>query len=157
MFFAWDVDCSERKEFSMKRKKDRSNGITALYERLSRDDDNAGESNSITHQKQMLEDYAINAYVNTMFRMNNADRYEVELQVDNQLMDAIVDKFGTGVTTYEYDHNSFCMIADVSVGTAFYNWIFGFQGKVRIKGPESVRIAYEERVREAAAELIRQI
>lgn len=103
------------------------------------------------------DDFDINAYVNTMFRMNNADRYEVELQVDNQLMDAIVDKFGTGVTTYEYDHNSFCMIADVSVGTAFYNWIFGFQGKVRIKGPESVRIAYEERVREAAAELIRQI
>ena len=43
----------------MRRKKDRSNGITALYERLSRDDDNAGESNSIIHQKQMLEDYAI--------------------------------------------------------------------------------------------------
>ena len=42
----------------MKRKKNRSNGITALYERLSRDDDNAGESNSITHQKQMLEEYA---------------------------------------------------------------------------------------------------
>ncbi|WP_419035803.1 hypothetical protein [Dysosmobacter sp.] len=33
----------------MRRKKDRSNGITALYERLSRDDDNAGESNSIVH------------------------------------------------------------------------------------------------------------
>ena len=41
----------------MRRKKDKSNGITALYERLSRDDDNAGESNSIVHQKQMLEDY----------------------------------------------------------------------------------------------------
>ena len=37
----------------MRRKKDKSNGITALYERLSRDDDNAGESNSIVHQKQM--------------------------------------------------------------------------------------------------------
>lgn len=36
----------------MRRKKDKSNGITALYERLSRDDDNAGESNSIVHQKQ---------------------------------------------------------------------------------------------------------
>lgn len=43
----------------MRRKKDKSNSITALYERLSRDDDNAGESNSIVHQKQMLEDYAI--------------------------------------------------------------------------------------------------
>ena len=35
----------------MRRKKDKSNGITALYERLSRDDDNAGESNSIVHQE----------------------------------------------------------------------------------------------------------
>ena len=32
--------------------------ITALYERLSRDDDLAGESNSITNQKKYLEDYA---------------------------------------------------------------------------------------------------
>ncbi len=31
----------------MRRKKDRSNGITALYERLSRDDDNAGESKAM--------------------------------------------------------------------------------------------------------------
>ena len=29
--------------------------ITALYERLSRDDDNAGDSNSIVNQKKYLE------------------------------------------------------------------------------------------------------
>ena len=39
----------------MRRKKDRSNGITALYERLSRDDDNAGESNSIVHQELLCK------------------------------------------------------------------------------------------------------
>ncbi len=32
--------------------------ITALYERLSRDDDLVGESNSIVNQKAMLENYA---------------------------------------------------------------------------------------------------
>jgi DNA invertase Pin-like site-specific DNA recombinase len=32
--------------------------ITALYERLSRDDELQGDSNSIKNQKQMLEDYA---------------------------------------------------------------------------------------------------
>ena len=32
--------------------------ITALYERLSRDDEQAGESNSITNQKALLECYA---------------------------------------------------------------------------------------------------
>ena len=32
--------------------------ITALYERLSRDDEQQGESNSIINQKKYLEDYA---------------------------------------------------------------------------------------------------
>lgn len=32
--------------------------ITALYERLSRDDDLVGDSNSIVNQKEMLEKYA---------------------------------------------------------------------------------------------------
>ena len=32
--------------------------ITALYERLSHDDERAGESVSIENQKQILEDYA---------------------------------------------------------------------------------------------------
>ncbi|MCD7954692.1 MAG: hypothetical protein LUG93_02840 [Lachnospiraceae bacterium] len=32
--------------------------ITALYERLSHDDDLQGESNSISNQKRVLEDFA---------------------------------------------------------------------------------------------------
>jgi len=39
--------------------------ITALYERLSRDDELQGESNSITNQKSILEDYATrNGFMN---------------------------------------------------------------------------------------------
>ena len=42
-----------------------NNSITALYERLSRDDELAGDSNSIVNQKKMLEDYArSNGYEN---------------------------------------------------------------------------------------------
>ncbi len=40
------------------RSKRSENGITALYERLSKDDELQGESNSIIHQKEMLENYA---------------------------------------------------------------------------------------------------
>ena len=36
----------------------RQQKITALYERLSRDDEQQGESNSITNQKKILEDFA---------------------------------------------------------------------------------------------------
>ncbi|MBQ9349357.1 MAG: recombinase family protein, partial [Oscillibacter sp.] len=42
----------------MTRRMEQERG-TALYERLSRDDELAGESNSIVNQKKMLEDYAV--------------------------------------------------------------------------------------------------
>ncbi len=98
-------------------------------------------------------DFDINTYVNTMFRMYDSKRCEVELQVDNSLMNAIIDKFGLDVTTYACDQNSFRVFATVAVGTVFYNWIFGFQGKVKIKAPESVKEEYKELVLAAARSL----
>ena len=40
--------------------------ITALYERLSRDDDQTGDSNSIVNQKKYLESYAIRKVIRTV-------------------------------------------------------------------------------------------
>ena len=42
----------------MKTKQPELNKITSLYERLSRDDEQSGDSNSIINQKKMLEKYA---------------------------------------------------------------------------------------------------
>ena len=42
----------------MKNRQPDQTKITALYSRLSRDDELAGESNSITNQKAMLAEYA---------------------------------------------------------------------------------------------------
>ena len=42
----------------MKKQPDKGK-ITALYERLSHDDERAGESVSIENQKRILEDYAL--------------------------------------------------------------------------------------------------
>ncbi len=48
--------------------------ITALYERLSKDDELNGESNSITNQKKILEDYAEkNGYANISHYTDDAD------------------------------------------------------------------------------------
>lgn len=47
-----------RKEYRMKKRPE-DYRITALYERLSRDDELNGDSNSIVNQKKMLEKYAI--------------------------------------------------------------------------------------------------
>ena len=49
-----------------------SNKITALYTRLSRDDDLQGDSNSIINQKKLLEKYAKeNGFLNTRFYVDD--------------------------------------------------------------------------------------
>ena len=98
-------------------------------------------------------EFDINKYINTMFRMYDAPRQIVELQVDNDLMDPIIDKFGPNVTTYACDQHSFRVEATVSIGTTFYNWVFGFHGKVKIRTPENVRDEYKRLVLETAASL----
>ena len=55
------------------------NKITALYCRLSRDDELQGDSNSIVNQKAILSKYAKeNGFKNTLFFVD--DGYSVELQ-----------------------------------------------------------------------------
>ena len=115
----------------------------------------------IAEPPEILEDasvpmpvgFDINKFINTMFRMYNAPRIEVELLCDNSVMDAIIDKFGPSVHTYAGDLQNFRVIEEVAVGTVFFNWIFGFEGKVKIKGPESVKQQYREMVEKAATRL----
>lgn len=112
----------------------------------------------IHRQPEILDDAAvtapagfnINKFINTMFRMYNAPRREVELICDNGVMDAIIDKFGSNVNTYAWDQNNFRVIAEVAVGKVFFNWIFGFEGKVKIKAPEDVKQQYKAMVLKAS-------
>lgn len=97
--------------------------------------------------------FDINKFVNTMFRMYNAPRREVELICDNSVMDAIIDKLGPNVNTYACDLHNFRVIAEVAVGKVFFNWIFGFGGKVKIKAPEDVKNKYRDMVLKAANSL----
>jgi len=98
--------------------------------------------------------FDVSKYIHTTFRMYNAPRREVELVCDNGVMDAIIDRFGPDVETFACDQQNFRVIAEVAVGTVFFNWIFGFGGKVRIKSPEDVKKQYNEQVLKAA-ELIK--
>ena len=50
----------------------------------------------------------------------------------------------------EFWSNKFRVIAEIAVGKVFFNWIFGFGGKVRIKAPDNVKKQYEEQVLKAA-------
>ncbi len=141
----WDGDCYYVVGYSDKYESIGSHRVDRIYRRP----EILSEASVPAHIG-----FDINDYINTMFRMYDAPREKVELQVDNELMDAIIDKFGSSVTTYACDQHSFRVEANVSVGTTFYNWVFGFNGKVKIRNPENVKEEYRKRVLDAAKELI---
>ena len=81
--------------------------------------------------------------------MFNSEHEEVELICDNDVMDSIIDRFGEDVTTYANDMTSFRVVVNIAVSHVFYSWVFGFGGKVKIKGPENVKEKYAEMLRAA--------
>lgn len=95
-------------------------------------------------------DFNVDDYVNTTFHMYNSKHQEVELVCDNDLMDAIIDRFGEEVVVLESDAETFKIAVNVAVSHVFYSWVFGFGGKVKIAAPEDVKFGYAEMVKKAA-------
>ena len=99
------------------------------------------------------EGFNIDEYINTTFHMFNSQREEVELICDNEVMDSIIDRFGEDVTTYAYNMTAFRAVVNIAVSHVFYSWVFGFGGKVKIKGPDHVKEKYAEMLRDAVTGL----
>ena len=98
-------------------------------------------------------DFDLNVYLNSMFRMYNGERKQIELVCSNDLMDAIIDKFGKDVPVLANDMKSFRVSVNTSVGSVFYSWVFGFGGRVSIKAPEEVKAEYAKMVFDVAKAL----
>ena len=95
-------------------------------------------------------DFDFDKYLQTSFRMYGTKFTTVDLICKNDLMDAILDKFGKDVTTYAYDMENFRVEADVVPSSVFYSWVFGFGGDVVINGPADVKEKYKEMVMKVA-------
>ena len=65
------------------------------------------------------------------------------------LVEEIVDRFGEDVTTLAYDMTSFRIQTEVSASPTFFGWVFGFNGKVQILAPESVKEQYRQMISQA--------
>ena len=64
---------------------------------------------------------------------------DVELLCEAFIMNAIIDHFGTKVRTKAVDENHFKAIVTVSPSPTFYRWVFGWDGAMKILGPDKVK------------------
>jgi len=139
-YLIWDGDCYYMVGFSEKHNEIGNFRVDRIF----------GTPEILTEDAvTMPMGFDINEYIKTSFRMYNSEREEVELICDNDIMDAVIDKFGIDVITVANDERTFCASVNVAVSHVFYSWIFGFGGKVRIAAPETVKIEYAEMVKTA--------
>ena len=88
------------------------------------------------------DDFDLNRYINTNFRMYASESQKVELICDNSVIDSLIDRFGEDIDTEIIDENTFKATVDISVNHIFYSWVFGFGGAVRINTPKEVKNGY---------------
>ena len=97
----------------------------------------------------MPDDFDIENYTKEVFFMFSGEKVLVDLRCDNSLMKTMVDRFGEDVTTLAYDMTSFRVQTEVSASPTFFGWVFGFNGKVQILEPESVKEQYRQMIAKA--------
>ena len=90
----------------------------------------------------MPDDFDIENYTKEVFFMFSGEKVLVDLRCDNSLMKTMVDRFGEDVT-------SFRVQTEVSASPTFFGWVFGFNGKVQILAPESVKEQYRQMIAQA--------
>ena len=95
------------------------------------------------------EGFSIDEYVRHQFRMFAGDEVEVTLECRNDMMKYIIDVFGEEVETWTASEETFYAKVNVADSPTFYGWVFPFEGKIRIVGPEEILDKYRSMVKAA--------
>ena len=86
--------------------------------------------------------FDINHYLNTMIHMYDGDRSKVTLLCDNDVIDSIISYFGEEIEIKQKTEMTSVVTVEVVVSHIFFNWVFGFKGKVKIFGPSEIKESY---------------
>lgn len=76
------------------------------------------------------------------FGMYSGEVKEVTMVFTNNMMNAVVDRFGRDIFINKEDDYHFRVSVEVAVSPQFYGWVFGLGKMVKIVAPEDVRQGY---------------
>ncbi|MBQ9010866.1 MAG: WYL domain-containing protein [Clostridia bacterium] len=97
--------------------------------------------------------FDLKTYTRETFRMFGTESVEtVTLLCENSVMNALIDYFGMQVPVSIVDEDHFRTILRVCPSPTFFRWVFGWNGKMRILGPDRVCEKYREMARRALGE-----
>jgi len=89
--------------------------------------------------------YSVKKYTQEVFRMfDTQEIVDIVLVCENCVMKSIIDRFGSTIRTKSLDDNHFQVKVKVCAGPTFYRWVFGFDGAIKILGPDTIIQKYKE-------------
>lgn len=89
--------------------------------------------------------YSVKKYTQEVFRMfDTQEIVDIILVCENSVMKSIIDRFGSSIRTKSLDDSHFQVKVKVCAGPTFYRWVFGFDGKIKIIGSDSIKSNYRE-------------
>ena len=108
--------------------------------------DRIAEQPNIINETAVMppENYNPADYSKYVFRMYDTDEpVTVQLYCHVSVMKYLIDNFGVDFKVQAINDEFFKATVSVCTSATFYSWIFGFNGKMRIMGPPSVRESYK--------------
>lgn len=79
----------------------------------------------------------LETYTQTHFNMFTGDSELVTIRFTNDLLDSIIDRFGSKNARYlAYDKKHFTVTTRINLSNPFYGWVFGFGKKAKIISPQ---------------------
>lgn len=76
-------------------------------------------------------------YSKRVFSMYTGKEERISLRFDNSLVGVVLDRFGSDISIFIADENSFVINVDAYISPTFIGWLYGFGDKVRIISPQS--------------------
>ena len=92
------------------------------------------------------EDLRLEDNSDRIFSMFDGPEEEVTLRFKPELMNQIVDQFGTGVRLSNQKKNSVDATVKVHLSPTFYGWLFQYVGEMTVVSPEYVWRQYMEKM-----------
>lgn len=97
---------------------------------------------SVREGKEAFAAIDMAKYQKYTFGMYSGEVKEVTMVFTNNMMNAVIDRFGQEIFVHKEDDTHFRISVEVAISPQFYGWVFGLGKMVKIVAPEDVRQGY---------------
>ncbi len=102
--------------------------------------------------KEQFENFDLPGYTQSLFGMFSGAPQQVHLEMAEELVGVLVDRFGTGLTLQSAEQQGwFSVRLQVVPGPTFYGWVLSFGTRARVLGPADVRQSLAQYAADVAA------